>query len=424
MNTRIDITALWNKFHDHLKILDVHLPLKKNEYLECSNCHSHSAIKIKANLRFGSDYWANEVIVYACKHCKSFAVDFGDYNLHKAKAAELSQDKGPDQDFEISAVDARLWSSQPKVLNIEPTTHCNFSCWYCVGREMKQDHLTMDNYIKILDNFPELEVVALVGEGEPILNPDFLDMVKIAKDRGLRVVSLSNGSVFSKNNIPKICDSGLDYIGISIDSTDPETFASSRIDGDLNQVLKCIKALSDYKKEHGLRYPILGVKGSLFTHTIDEYEDILIMAKEAGIEVFESFQALNPKQSYVKIYPEENKKLLATSSNIAHKINQKIMDAHKILPNAATVLVGQEQMPLMYSGPGNGLRNNCNEMWLYSLLSGDVTPCCQIKDVLHDKWNLAENSASDILSQRYYERVRFNLWNGIFLHRCSGCSKT
>jgi MoaA/NifB/PqqE/SkfB family radical SAM enzyme len=273
----------------------------------------------------------------------------------------------------------------------------------------------------VLDNFPSLKMVALVGEGEPLMHKRFYEMVGIAKKRGIRVSTISNGSAFSQSVVKKICESGLDYISISIDSVDPETFAQSRIDGDLNKVWVGIERLAKYRNENGFKYPVIGLKGTLFTHTRDEMPRILSEAKEHGVDVVEAFQPLNPKKSYMNIYPPDKAALLDDYNDINARIQEGY--ASGILPSVLE-FAQREQLQISSAGTRNPLRKNCDEEWIYSLLSGDVTPCCQIKDPVDPAWNIANHPLQEILKNEAYENMRFNLWNGLFLSDCEGCSKT
>lgn len=286
---------------------------------------------------------------------------------------------------------------------------------------MKQEDIDFDGFVAALDNFPTLKILALVGEGEPLMHKRFFEMVQIAKARGIRVVTLSNGSAFSESVIRKICESELDYISISIDSVDPATFAESRIDGDLNKVLEGIQRLTAFRDANGYKYPMIGLKGTLFDHTRDQLPVIADTAKRFGVDMVEAFQPINPKQSYVEIYPADKLHLLKQSQSVAEKIGS---DLGKLTLPTIEAFAKRENMAVSNCGPANGLRPNCNEEWIYSLLSGDVTPCCQIKDPMDKEWNIFEHSIDDIQNNHHYENVRFNLWNGIFLTACDGCYKT
>ena len=420
-----NITTLWERSHSHLVPLNSSLPLHKSEYINCPICSKVRAVYFRAHLRYGADCWRQDASVLHCFECRQYSITPENHKAHAAAATDwaISQKLGADavEYATLTAVDARLWARSPTVLNIEPTTRCNFNCWYCIGRHMKQEDIDFDGFVAALNNFPTLKILALVGEGEPLMNKRFFDMVDIAKAKGIRVVTLSNGSAFSDSVIRKLCESRVDYISISIDSVDPATFAESRIDGDLNKVLEGIKRLTVFRDVNGYTYPLVGVKGTLFDHTSDQLPAIADASKKAGVDMVEAFQPINLKRSYVEIYPADKLHLLKQSQTVAEKIHA---DIEKLTLPTIEKFAKHENMAVSNCGPTNGLRPNCNEEWIYSLLSGDVTPCCQIKAPMDKEWNIFEHSIDDIQNNHHYENVRFNLWNGIFLTACDGCYKT
>jgi len=420
-----NVSSLWEKAHAHLRPEEPQLPLPETDYHECPLCRARRAVRIRARLRFGPDYWQDDAALTYCYGCGAYALPSGERDEHAARAQAWAHGNGSAKsaaDYaRLTAVDARLWSLSTIFVKLEPTWGCNFNCWYCIGRHMKQDDIDFDGFVRALENFPGLEILALVGEGEPLLHKRFFDMVRLAKEKGIRVVTISNGSTFSESVVKKICESGVDYISISIDSTDPKNFADSRLDGDLNKVWRGIKRLTSYRDDNGYKYPQVGLKGTLFTHTQGEMPAIVEEAKRHGVDMVESFQSLNAKRSYVEIYPADKLGLLEDASEIAAIIN----DGYPGVALPSVVEFAQrENLPISNCGTRNGLRPNCDEEWIYSLLSGDVTPCCQIKQPMDEKWNIFNHSIDEILGNPQYENLRFNLWNGIFLKACEGCSKT
>ncbi len=165
------------------------------------------------------------------------------------------------------------------------------------------------------------------------------------------------------------------------------------------------------------------LKGTLFTHTENELPEIVEEAKRHGVEIFESFQALNPKTSYVRTYPRQHLEQLSSLDRVVAAIARDSRRAHAVLQPVESFCL-EEGIAPDKNGTPNGIRKNCDEQWIYSLLSGDVTPCCQIKTPMDDKWNLSRHPIDEILRDRHYENVRFNLWNGIFPTYCEGCWKT
>jgi len=402
----MDISSLWLTSHAHLRPTSNYLKTNTIQFETCGLCGQSHAIRVRARLKFEENQWNNDGIVHYCFHCQRFSL--------------------LEENLNITAIDARLWSNTPTILNLEPTTRCNFNCWYCIGRTMEQGDIELDNFVKALDHFPHLRMLALVGEGEPFLHKSFFEMTKLAKQRGIDVYTISNGSAFSQSVVQKICESGITYISISIDSIDRETFASSRIDGKLDKVWKGIENLVKYRNENGYKYPVLGLKGTLFEHTEHEIPTIIKEAKKRGIEIFESYQALNLKKSYIDAYPSDKHYLLNSVEQVKQMIQQDssqqmLQPEERLMP--IQTFAKQENICLQNSGKPNNLRSNCDEEWIYSLLSGDVTPCCQIKHVFNPQWNLFNYPIQSILSNHDYENLRFNLWNGLFLPECEGCSK-
>ncbi len=419
------VTELWNRRHAHLRPMADPLALPPEQIAGCPLCGARRAVRVLARLRFGPDHWIPEAEVHYCRSCGEYSLTPAERRVqvhaslawarrHRPWRALLSYSR-------LTAVDARLWSATPAVLNLEPTTLCNFKCWYCIGRHMPQAELAFEDYERILDHIPGLQMIALVGEGEPLMHKRFFDMVRLAKERGLRVSTNSNGSAFSESVIHKICESGLDYISVSIDSIDPQRFAESRVAGDLEKVWAGIERLVRYRNERGLRYPILGLKGTLFRHTRGELPAILEEARRRGMDVVEFFQGLNPMRRYIDIYPADKQALVADFAAVNAGIETEL--AHGPLPGIGEFAVREQIRASKYGRP-NRLRPNCDEEWIYSLLSGDVTPCCQLKTPMDPAWNLARHPLPEILRNERYENLRFNLWNGLFLKECDGCTKT
>jgi len=404
MTKLLTLTRLWHQAHSHLQPFKTALPIKTDTTINCPICQQHATLKLKVQLCFGVDNWESAEIDY-CQSCEEYS--FLDVLPHR---------------LPLTAVNARLWSTSPTFLNIEPTTRCNFKCWYCVGRHMVQDDINIENFEQALINFPDLKTVALVGEGEPLMHKGFFEMANMAKARNIRVLIISNGSTLSQSIVKKLCEAEIAYVGISIDSTDAEVFAQSRIDGKLDQIWQGIERLRTYRDQHGYQYPKIGVKGTLFSYSQNELPAIIAEAKAHGVEIFESFQALNPMSTYVPIYPEQVKDELDHINTVATAIAKDSIEATQSLLSFAD-FCNQEGIDIDKNGTRNGLRANCDEQWVYALLSGDVTPCCQIKTPISPQWNLFTHSIDEIMQHPIYENTRFNLWNGVFPDYCSGCWK-
>ena len=127
----------------------------------------------------------------------------------------------------------------PYVIHIDPCDTCNFHCKFCPSGDIElmksingRAHGPMDMgvYRRIIDSLSEFQdkirVIRLYKEGEPLLHPQFADMVRIAKDSGhcLRVDTTTNASLLTRDRSLAIIDAGLDRINISVEGINAEQY--------------------------------------------------------------------------------------------------------------------------------------------------------------------------------------------------------
>lgn len=128
-----NVSALWEKAHAHLRPEAPQLPLPENEYHECPLCRARRAVRIRARLRFGPDCWQDEATLTYCYGCGGYALPNDERSDYATRAQAWAHGNNPgavSSYASLTAVDARLWSRTPTFLNLEPTTRCNFNCWY------------------------------------------------------------------------------------------------------------------------------------------------------------------------------------------------------------------------------------------------------------------------------------------------------
>ena len=84
----------------------------------------------------------------------------------------------------------------PRNLYLEVTNRCNLKCKACIlykGSWEPPRDITMDELVRITDQLPDLEQIALHGIGEPLLNQELPAMIRHLKNRDVTVVFNSNG---------------------------------------------------------------------------------------------------------------------------------------------------------------------------------------------------------------------------------------
>lgn len=135
----------------------------------------------------------------------------------------------------------------PARADIEPTTYCNFRCPHCPATALAstrvRTHLRREAFEEVLDQLPAAYRLKLVGLGEPLLNPEFFDMVRGARRRRVRVLTTTNGSLLDADRRRQLLTCGLNNLNISVDAATAETHARLRPGSDLEQIGDSIAAL-------------------------------------------------------------------------------------------------------------------------------------------------------------------------------------
>jgi len=182
----------------------------------------------------------------------------------------------------------------PARADIEPTTYCNFRCPHCPststaparlpagGQAGSRTHLSLADFMHILDQLPTIYRLKLVGLGEPLLNPDFFDMVRAARRRRIRVITTTNGSLLDPDRRRELLACGLNVLNISVDAAHPDTHARLRPGSDLGQIGEGVAALV---RERGRRrLPRIRVWHLIQRESAPEIPDLVSLCGEWGVD--------------------------------------------------------------------------------------------------------------------------------------------
>lgn len=177
------------------------------------------------------------------------------------------------------------------LFQIEVTTHCTFTCFYCAGRDMAQRHMSWPVFEHVMRRVPPgPHTVSLQGEGEPTLHPRFWEMVSVVRERGLAPTTITNGYELDTERMA----AELPTVAVSIDTLDEAE--ATRIGR-----LKLPRVLANVER-------LLGVIGAarMRIMTVDYGQDLAPVrrfVKEKGIGQH-IVQPLQKKDDYARRYPE------------------------------------------------------------------------------------------------------------------------
>ena len=136
--------------------------------------------------------------------------------------------------------------SRPLYLMVELTQGCNLHCTMCRPEviPVASRMMSEDVYHKIArELFPTAEMVDLRGDGESLILPQIAKYIEVAADYGVAIRLVSNMSFQRDEILDLLIEKGC-YLSISVDSPDPEIFASLRRGGKLGKVERNLRKLA------------------------------------------------------------------------------------------------------------------------------------------------------------------------------------
>jgi radical SAM protein with 4Fe4S-binding SPASM domain len=275
----------------------------------------------------------------------------------------------------------------PISLAIEPTTSCNLRCPECPSgkREFTRPiGMLEEQFFK--NTIDELKAhllyLTFYFQGEPYLNPKFLDMVKYASQNKVYTSTSTNAHYLSDENAKQTVLSGLNRLLISIDGTTQETYQSYRVGGSLSKVIEGTKNIVKWKRQLNSATPHLVFQFLVVKPNEHQIEEVKMLGKELGID--------EVKYKTAQVYDYENGNSLIPDNTKYSRYRQTAEGKFEVK---------------------NKLLNHCWKLWHSSVITwdGKVVPCCFDKDASHQFGDLKSNSFAHVWQNEKYKSFRNSL---------------
>lgn len=291
----------------------------------------------------------------------------------------------------------------PVSVSFEPTTSCNLRCPECPSGlrafTRPTGMLQTDFFRKTIDEIHrELLYLIFYFQGEPYLNPDFLDMVQYAASKKIYTATSTNAHYLTETNARRTIESGLDRLIISIDGTTQEVYEQYRVGGQLNKVLEGARRIVQCKKEMNSKKPFVVFQFLVVKPNEHQVAAVKELAREIGVDDvwFKTAQ----------VYDYAN-------------------DPNQLIPTIDKFSRYKKQADGSFQ-PKNGLANRCWKLWHANVITWDglVVPCCFDKDATHRLGDLKKDSFRRIWQSREYKQFRASLMQSRSqIDICSNCSE-
>ena len=288
--------------------------------------------------------------------------------------------------------------TSPIHLQVETSRVCNLNCKMCeysYGKN-KGQLLNLENFNKIISQFPYLDSLDLTGIGEPFCNPDFIQMIKSAKDKGVRVEFSTNGTLLDKNNIEELVKLGVDKICFSMDAATKETYENIRIGASFDKVTRNISLLTKEISKTNSKKTKVYLSYIITKENIDEIVKFPYLAKELGVKnIFYRDLITFDSSPYTK---EDT--FAAREESVRKEIRDELMS----LSVSLGMGIGLSESLLISAKPRKKM---CYRPWKSCFVDvfGNLYPCCHVTQKNRD---IMPFSFGNIIGQEDN-----GIWNGL-----------
>ena len=166
--------------------------------------------------------------------------------------------------------------SNPLSLCWQISKKCNYHCPFCLSGEQTKDELPLEKIKVIIDMLAESNIVRIdFTGGEPLLRPDFCEILKYAAQKGIETLVTSNGSIWNEKIAKTIKDTNT-LLLISLDG-DETVHDKSRGIGAYK------RAVENIKRYKGFGIPIR-INFLIRRDNLDKIEYIYNLVKELHVD--------------------------------------------------------------------------------------------------------------------------------------------
>ena len=290
----------------------------------------------------------------------------------------------------------------PVSISIEPTTSCNLRCPECPSglRSFSRPTGMMEltTFKNIIDELHEnLSYLILYFQGEPYLNPSFLEAIQYASSKKIYTATSTNAHYLTKENAFNTVKSGLSRLIVSMDGTDQGSYEKYRIGGNLTKVIEGVENLVAAKKYLKNHTPFIILQFLLFKHNTHQIPEIKKLAKKLGVDKLEFKTA--------QVYDFEKGSDLIPIQDQYSRYQKNGVDNMKIKSDHL---------------------NKCWKMWHSCVMTwdGNIVPCCFDKDAKYIMGNIHKHSFKEIWNSEKYQEFRSKLFtNRKEIDICKNCTE-
>jgi MoaA/NifB/PqqE/SkfB family radical SAM enzyme len=280
---------------------------------------------------------------------------------------------------------------------------CNANCVHCwihspnaskrLRHDFKRQAMALETVKTIVDDADRIGIngITLLGDGEPLLHPDFIDILKHIKKKNLfmEAITFTNGFCLHQSMSRALINAGLNQLICSLPAATPETYAQicSQLGGkgffQIIENLKILHRMKQRRTPHALiKRRIPEVTLAFVLHRLNYHEicDMATLAGEVGADNLRyQLIHLDDDNQHLKLEPDHLlflKRHVHEARRIATRYQMKFQSSLSFQLDHMNVSKGDWSENIY-------LEKGCFIGWTFSVLKadGDLGLCCALKKI-------------------------------------------
>lgn len=295
----------------------------------------------------------------------------------------------------------------PLHIDVGLSKGCNIRCEYCFGvlqgnfyRKGSEVYFPREPLLRYMKDAGELGVrsMALIGESEPLLNPNVYDAIVTGKEAGVDMAMGTNGILLDTGKDGERALEHLSWIRFNISAASDEAYRRVHRSKDFAIAVEKMKFCTETKRRKKLPVTV-GLQMVLTPTNVDQVVALAKLGRELGVDYFVVKQCADTVENALGVYDKLDKYA---------GYEEALKEAESQSTEGYNVIIKWEKV--MNKGVRGYSQCLGAPFLLYSSGDGKLYPCGMFFEFKEEEFRLGDlvkNSFKEIIeSDRYWDVMR------------------
>ncbi len=281
----------------------------------------------------------------------------------------------------------RRLASLPRMMMLELTTKCNFSCFHCSRtyfplKKMDLDQKVLSNLIEMV--LPNMTWVTVTGFGEQTISHLYHYLMSYLVDLNVTIHFSTNTSTLSAAHIDALVKHDANVI-LSIDGTSRQTFETIRHGGDWQNLIRTLFLI---KRIRSIRHSnsLFRITFVMMRMNIQELPDMLHLINffhldDLTVQDYLPCGGPEADKQTLRLDPKRGNRYMDAATELAKSLNIKVLMPKHFETNTlfdTTGIWNRIRRTRRLLPQKNRIPMRCFQPWQNPSIrsDGSVTPCC------------------------------------------------